>query len=625
MSLSAKKGVLILLCILFLGGLIYIDSADEIAEVKIELSFSLKEEIIHAWQGEDAYYLFLPSYAQLEEIELLSYSTEFEVVNPQMVMMSGSSLQGLPMNEKLECKSVSTKEEFTLCIMQSENLSTIFLETDSGTLERIWSDKEVEENGKIQVFDETGNKLYQGGLKSIKGRGNYSFAHYEKKPLAITIKEEVALIGMNAGTDYVLLSNASDPTLIRNELARRMEEALEMEYTNIGRFVDLYMNGEYLGNYYLCETIEISPKRINITDLEEKMNYLYQKSNYDSFEVYESENKRAKKLPYNADDITGGYLVEREFVDRYRLEYASNPSSFITEGKEHFVVKSPLYCSGEQIDYLKKYFDEAEAALLTEDGKHPDMGCDYTQYIDVDSFVKKYLVEEVTKNYDGGVSSCYFYKDSDDIDGRIKAAPAWDFDMSLGNYLDWMEYFSADSKGVSYLSLHAHASSWYDALYQKEEVYTLICSYYKEKVGPYLKKMAEGMIEEYKNTLSASATMNNIRWKIDLDNNEYYIDRDDSFDSLIQFIKERKAFLDEVWIEQITYHIVTFEKDGAILEIRYLRDGDAIGELPVLTEEGYSDWYYADNQKTVNDSDIVTKEMVIICSKEENEAISEGN
>ena len=495
MRLSFRKGLLILICIILLGGLVYLDSVSEIENAKIELSFVLDDEIINAWEGEDAYYLFLPSYAETEKIILLSYSTEFEILEPEAMVMRGGTLAGLPFNTMLACKSAATKEEFSLCLMKSANLPTIYLESDSGTLDAVWADKEVEENGKMQILDTDGTLLYKGGLKGIKCRGNYSFAHFQKKSMTLTLKEEMSLLGLGSSEKYSLVANASDPTLVRNEIARKMEAALETEYTNDGKFVDLYANGDYLGTYYLCETMEIGNERIQITDMEAGMELLYQKANYESFEMYETEDKKAKQMDVNPADITGGYLVEREYEKRYKEEYAFNPSSFRTQGGEYFVVKSPLYCSDEQIDYIKDYFDKAETAMLAKDGIHPQTGLAYDAYIDVDSFVKKYLVEEVTKNYDGGVSSSYFYKDSDLLDGRIKAAPIWDCDMSMGSYLDWMAYFCEDPTGLTKLDLHNESSFWYETLYEKEEVYDKICTYYAEKVVPYLDVLLEEKID----------------------------------------------------------------------------------------------------------------------------------
>lgn len=262
MRLSFRKGLLILICIILLGGLVYLDSVSEIENAKIELSFVLDDEIINAWEGEDAYYLFLPSYAETEKITLLSYSTEFEILEPEAMVMRGGTLAGLPFNTMLACKSAATKEEFSLCLMKSANLPTIYLESDSGTLDAVWADKEVEENGKMQILDTDGTLLYKGGLKGIKCRGNYSFAHFQKKSMTLTLKEEMSLLGLGSSEKYSLVANASDPTLVRNEIARKMEAALETEYTNDGKFVDLYANGDYLGTYYLCETIEIGNERI---------------------------------------------------------------------------------------------------------------------------------------------------------------------------------------------------------------------------------------------------------------------------------------------------------------------------------------------------------------------------
>lgn len=547
MRLSLGKWLIIFISVILLGGLVYIDSVNEIETAKIELSFGLEDEIINAWQGEDTYYLFLPSYADLEEVKLLSYATEFEILDKEAIVMRGGSLAGLPFDEVLSCKTAATKEEFSLCLMKSAKLPTVFMETDSGTLDDIWADKMIEENGKMQIFDVDGELLYKGGLKGIKCRGNHSFAHFQKKNMSLTLKEEASLLGLGSGEKYALIANASDPTLIRNEVARKMEAALEPEYTNEGRFVDLYANGDYFGTYYLCEMIEIGAGRIQVTDLEAQMELLYKKLNYASLADYETEDKKAKKMDVNPSDITGGYLVEREYEKRYKEEYAFNPSSFQTQGGECFVVKSPLYCSDEQIDYLKDYFDQAEIAMLAEDGIHPETGRSYDEYIDVDSFVKKYLVEEVTKNYDGGVTSSYYYKDVDSVDGRVKAAPVWDCDMSMGNGQEWMGYFTGNSEEISKLAVNPDSSFWYKILYEKEEVYDKICICYTEKMVPYLDLLLNEKIDAYKIYLEDSSAMNDIRWKEDLDNNPYYTDRNASFETLKQYMRRRKEFLDNMW------------------------------------------------------------------------------
>ena len=97
------------------------------------------------------------------------------------------------------------------------------------------------------------------------------------------------------------------------------------------------------------------------------------------------------------------------------------------------------------------------------------------------------------------------------------------------------------------MSLHSESSFWYKTLYEKDEVYEKICACYGEKMVPYLDLLLSEKIDEYKMYLDASAAMNDIRWKVDLDNNPYYTNRDAAFYTLKQYMAERKKFLDNTW------------------------------------------------------------------------------
>ena len=156
-------------------------------------------------------------------------------------------------------------------------------------------------------------------------------------------------------------------------------------------------------------------------------------------------------------------------------------------------------------------------------------------------------MEEVSKNYDAGVSSSYFYKDSDLNGGKLCAGPGWDYDMSLGNYVEWMEEFSGDPTGISQLAYHTYASSWYTELYKKAEFYELIEDYYWKSVEPFLQELLDEGIDFYQEELEASAKMNEIRWQEELIENPYYRNREQTFKELKEFIAARKAYLDEAW------------------------------------------------------------------------------
>ncbi|MCR4788958.1 MAG: YfhO family protein, partial [Lachnospiraceae bacterium] len=439
---------------------------------------SLDGERINIFESDDGYYLFLPSYADESKVK---YSKE------------------------------ALKHEIK--VMRSENLPTIYITTRSGSLDKVYADKEYKESGKIRVFDKNGSVGLKGGLDSIKGRGNYSWANWEKKPFAISLKNETSVLGLPSGTDYSLIANASDDTLVRNDIARQMEVRSGIPFAMTGVFADLYINGDYMGNYYLCADIDIGPEKIDISNIEEKNAAVLGRSRPEAADVYETPEMKGWNHPESVSDVTGGYLIQREFPDRYMLEYGTMKSGFITPGKEHFIVESPKYCSVDEINYIHDFVSEAEKAIMDKDGINTDTGKRYDEYLDIRSFADRYLVEETTKNYDGGVSSAYYFKDSDLIDGQLHSGPGWDFDMSLGNYLEWMELYEEDAGGLTRLSFHADSGIWFAALLDKKEFTDIVKEDYLNFVRPYICELKETGIDEYEKLLSASAAMDAVRWK----------------------------------------------------------------------------------------------------------------
>ena len=549
-KMKKKIGKIILSCftILLIMSLLYIEYHHEIKKREFSLYFMVGDNIIRSWQTDGIHYLFLPSFAKEEEILLASFSPDFYVIEEGESIVGKESIKGLPHKKELLCQRVDNKERFTLFIMQSSGLPTIFLNTNSNDLEKIKESKEYEVSGSLQIVHIDGQREEKKALKGVRTRGNTSFAGYEKKPFSISLKDESSLLGLPTGESYALLSNASDPSLIRNDIVRWMEEKMELKGSHRGRFVDLYIDGLYEGNYYLCDNIAIGEERISIENMEETMNLIYNMGNYESEQLYETKNAKARKMSVTMEDITGGYLMEREYVERYLHEYEDIKSGFISDEEEYFVVKNPKYCSIEQIEYIRNYINEAETAIMNPVGKNENTGKMYWEYIDLHSFAKKYLAEEISKNYDGGVSSSYYYKDSDRIDGKLYAAPGWDYDMTWGNYVEWMADYSADPEGIEKLAHHTYSSPWYKKLYEKEEFYKLITLYYREKVSPFLHYLVEEGLEEYKMALKDSAYMNEIRWKQELLNHPYYENREITFRELKDFMKKRTDYLDECWI-----------------------------------------------------------------------------
>ncbi len=426
---------------------------------------------IAVYQDDTGAYLFLPSGVSGEE---LRYSREAEELAPE--------------------------------ICQSANLPALFISTASGNLDGVYADREYRETGKIRAYDSGGNLVYAGGLEGIKGRGNYSWntEEWEKKSFSVRIDKNVSLLGQPAGGRFALLANASDDTLMRNDIGRALQVCMGMRYARRGIFTDLYINGGYMGVYYLCASVDTGEDRIDISTRD--------------------------------PGGEGGFLIEREFAERYELEMAKRSAGFVTSRREHFVIHDPGYAAQEEIDAVRAFVEQAETAILS-----PDMP--YEDYVDKASFARTYLTEELLKNYDGGVSSAYYYRD-DRADGRLFAAPGWDYDMSLGSYLEWMD---EDPGQELRMYPYEGGSIWFKALYEREDFrneVTDLYHRYREEFARILN--CEG--PENSPLGEASYRMEYLRWRSMYDGRGRIPGSEEAFQLLTGFGRTRMLFLDTIWI-----------------------------------------------------------------------------
>lgn len=173
------------------------------------------------------------------------------------------------------CKGMNLEAEISegtdpdsIVWLYSENIPAVFIDTESGATEQIHGDKNVKEAGKVSVLGADGVTDFCMPLSYIKSRGNTSFTSFEKKSYQIKLTDSAPFLGMDAGKRWIFISNASDATLLRNALTRNLAGRLDLAQSEEGVFVDLYLNGEYRGNYYVTEKVEVKESRLPITDLE---------------------------------------------------------------------------------------------------------------------------------------------------------------------------------------------------------------------------------------------------------------------------------------------------------------------------------------------------------------------
>lgn len=495
--------------------------------------------------------------------------------------------------------------------LYSEHIPAVFIETESGTSDQINSDKNIKEAGTIKVLEPDGSFSLEHSLEYIKGRGNTSYTEFDKKPYQIKLTQDAPFLDMEPGKKWVFVSNSADSSLIRNALSRSLAGHLNLPQSEEGTFVDLYVNKEYVGNYYVVEKIEIQENRLLLSDLQKATEHENETEDLSTYETAWTDTTKAKQIPNDPEDITGGYLIERDFDNRFLKEVEINESYFITEAKECFIVRDPEYTSEAQIAYIDSYVQSVENAILSAEGIDGTTGKSYQDLIDVDSFVRKYLLEEVTANYDGGVASSYFYKDSDTIDGRLYAGPVWDYDVSWGNSPAYLGQISTSPERLSRLASHSDSSVWFQSLYHKPEVYEKIVSCYAQEISPYLTLLADEILPMLDEITAASAAMDQVRWEDQYAKNGYSGDRSEQITFIADYIKARKDFLDRAWIAQIPVHTVTLLIEGAVYDTLYVLDNDTLPEFPQVPAEHANvvAWTSAEDGSLPDHTMPVTKDM----------------
>ena len=278
--------------------------------------------------------------------------------------------------------------------VQKTNIPTIYIDTDGG--------KSV--TSKTQYINATmvyvsGSDTIRYEAMKIRGRGNSTWG-LAKKPYRIKFNESTKFLGKGYAKNksWTLLANHGDKSLLRNAVTSRMGEFLGMPFNPAAHFVDLVLNGTYLGNYQVSDQVNVDNKRV---------------------EIFEQD--------YAADDtsnITGGYLLE---IDGF----ATGEPVYFTTGRNLLVtVKSPdeEYINSAQKDYIRNYLNEFENRLFNT--SFTDSLTGYRPMIDSATVVPWYIATELSANVDGFWST-YIYKDKDDP--KIYFGPLWDYDIAYNN------------------------------------------------------------------------------------------------------------------------------------------------------------------------------------------------
>lgn len=537
--------------------------------------------MLHGWDSDTqdyTTYFFLPAYARQEKIYFNYNTSAYQFYLNDRLLPAGQSLSHIVWDTPytLTVKSADGKStNRRLIFMRSKNLSAMYINTQSGSMEEVRKDKTHQENAETILVSPDGQLECVDVSSRIKGHGNQTWAQ-DKRPYQIKLGKKQDLIGMGSAKNWILIANALDDTHIRNAIVTGYAQDIGLAYTPEYRYIDLYLNGEYAGNYQLFEKIEIGENRINITNLQKENESLNPGLSFRE-RTFGNGMSHYKGILLDKEpaDITGGYLLERN----YGYKYEDRPSGFVTSQGDAFVIRSPDYASSKQVAYIQDQFQQLENAIFADDGKDPITGKHYTQLIDFESLVKKYLVEELFKNEGGGATSAWFYKDSDKADGLIYSGPVWDYDKSMGQDTQFKSPI-----GITKMLGHSENTQWYARLYEKEEFYNAL-TYYYVKTLPILQDILENRIDGYDNIIRSSVAMDEIRWFTLYDSQSRPCGTFDETAILLKnWLSERIEFLNRVWINGEKWHMIKYSKGGKTRELQFAPDGtDGIYEDTFIT------------------------------------------
>lgn len=258
-------------------------------------------------------------------------------------------------------------------------------------------DKEHDIIANIIILDENGINVEKPG--TIRERGNASRG-FPKKPWRIKFdKKQNVLDAPAKAKKWTLINNYGDKTLMRNIVAFEIARRLEMPYVSYTRPVDVILNGEYKGCYQLCDQMEVNPGRVEITEME--------------------------PTDTEGEALTGGYFFE---IDAYAYEEPQG-EWFTSSHYIPITIKSPDDGgTPEQYNYLRNYFNGFENLLYSGSFADPERG--YRSILDIDSFIRHFIVGELAGNTDTYWST-YMYKERSDP--KLYTGPVWDFDLAFDN------------------------------------------------------------------------------------------------------------------------------------------------------------------------------------------------
>ena len=518
-----------------------------------------KEEIISWWSNDDGQaFVFLPSYAELKDLRVILRKGTHAMIG-DMELSDGMDCGCFEPDTEYEM-TVQNQSPMAVRFVRSGNLPTMFIHTVSGTEETIHTQRNVWEYAQLCLMDTEGKTDYQGELDEISGRGSGTW-FFEKKSYNLKLNGSADLLGMGAGKKWALLANVIDESHLRNKLIYDFAREIG-SYSGFApncEHVDVYLNGTYVGLYLLTEKAEIAENRVEADP---------------------------EVILFGVDALGRSERMLLPFV----LDWGTAVG-----------IKSPESCTEQERDLLMNDIFAFQDTLLDE-----SKGEEALQFIDLESWTRRYLIDEIFENYDGGCHSQYFFRDQrDGKDNRIIAGPCWDYDNCADGW------FMAKQNPRCFLMQRmwkneGEHTPWYGTLMKKETFRDRVLELYRNELSAKVRHLMEVQLPEEAAFLQKALKMNAIRWSL--------ADPAEAIQHFHDFMEERIDFLDSAWIDGVEYRTVTAK---SIWDYRYYctQPGTICEDIPMPEELGVEEgsvWIREDTGELFDPKSVVTEDFTIV-------------
>lgn len=386
---------------------------------------------------------------------------------------------------------------------QLTKIPTVYIETfDGGSI----TSKTEYKYCRLIRIDSSNTEFFDS--VSIRGRGNASWG-FAKKPYRIKFAHKERFLGKDFANakNWTLLSNDGGKIMMQNGLASFVGKLTGLPFNAACKFVDFYLNGEYLGTYQISDQIEVKKHRV---------------------EIEEQDTMVTSPLT----NITGGYLMEQDgYTD-------ADATYFTTPNGGHIRVHSPDndVINSKQYNYIKNFLATVENNLFSNNYLNSREG--YLQYFDSTTLVGWYLASEIVANMDI-FHSTYFYKHRDN--NHLYLGPLWDNDLSFNNAINFGDQtkvlMANQAYGYSQWFQRIRTDPWFNKVCAQH-----FCRLYEGGLDSLMLHYMDSVLDE----IRPSVDLNYKRWKIwQLYNQDYYIytTYDAVLEHVREFIVEHNAFL----------------------------------------------------------------------------------